>query len=71
MLRTAVPDEMQGSVYGVVGTITSTAPILGLTVVSIFADHWGAATVLEGVGILLLATGIIAITTLKSIRTYT
>ena len=33
MLRTAVPDEMQGSVYGVVGTITSTAPILGLTVV--------------------------------------
>lgn len=71
MLRTAVPDEMQGSVYGVVGTITSTAPILGLTVVSIFADQWGAAAVLEGVGILLLATGIIAITTLKSIRTYT
>lgn len=71
MLRTAVPDEMQGSVYGVVGTITSTAPILGLTVVSIFADHWGAAAVLEGVGMMLLATGIVAITTLKSIRTYT
>ncbi|MBB6022969.1 MFS family permease [Paenibacillus sp. JGP012] len=71
MLRTAVPDEMQGSVYGVVGTITSTAPILGLTVVSIFADQWGAATVLEGVGMMLLATGIVAITTLKSIRTYT
>jgi MFS family permease len=71
MLRTAVHDEMQGSVYGVVGTITSTAPILGLTVVSIFADHWGAAAVLEGVGMMLLATGIIAITTLKSIRTYT
>ncbi|WP_434752774.1 MFS transporter [Paenibacillus amylolyticus] len=71
MLRTAVPDEMQGSVYGVVGTITSTAPILGLTVVSIFADQWGAATVLESVGVLLLATGVVAITTLKSIRTYT
>ncbi|MCK6077970.1 MFS transporter [Paenibacillus silvae] len=71
MLRTAVPDEMQGSVYGVVGTITSTAPIMGLTVVSIFADYWGAVAVLEGVGMLLLAAGIIAMTTLKSIRTYT
>lgn len=41
MLRTAVPDELQGRVYGVVGTITSTAPILGLTVVSVLADQWG------------------------------
>ncbi|PKQ88685.1 MFS transporter [Paenibacillus sp. BGI2013] len=70
MLRTAVPDELQGRVYGVVGTITSTAPILGLTVVSVLADQWGAASVLQGVGILLLATGILAATTLKSIRTY-
>lgn len=70
MLRTAVPDELQGRIYGVVGTITSTAPILGLTVVSVMADQWGAATVLEGLGMLLLATGILAETTLKSIRTY-
>ncbi|WP_353882256.1 MFS transporter [Paenibacillus amylolyticus] len=70
MLRTDVPDELQGRVYGVVGTITSTAPILGLTIVSVLADQWGAASVLQGVGILLLATGILAATTLKSIRTY-
>lgn len=70
MLRTAVPDELQGRIYGVVGTITSTAPILGLTVVSVMADQWGAATVLEGLGMLLLATGILAATTLKSIRAY-
>ncbi|WP_433708057.1 hypothetical protein [Paenibacillus illinoisensis] len=70
MLRTAVPDELQGRIYGVVGTITSTAPILGLTVVSVMADQWGAAAVLEGLGMLLLATGILAATTLKSIRTY-
>ena len=70
MLRTAVPDELQGRIYGVVGTITSTAPILGLTVVSVMADQWGAAAVLEGLGMLLLATGVLAATTLKSIRTY-
>ncbi|WP_336781353.1 MFS transporter [Paenibacillus illinoisensis] len=70
MLRRAVPDELQGRIYGVVGTITSTAPILGLTVVSVMADQWGAAAVLEGLGMLLLATGILAATTFKSIRTY-
>lgn len=70
MMRAEVPDELQGRIYGVLGTITSTAPILGLTVVSVLADQWGAQTVLESLGALLLGVGIIAAAGLKSIRTY-
>ncbi|MFS0858190.1 MFS transporter [Paenibacillus taichungensis] len=70
MMRAEVPDELQGRIYGVLGTITSTAPILGLTVVSVLADQWGAQTVLESLGALLLVVGIIAAVGLKSIRTY-
>jgi MFS family permease len=70
MIRAEVPDELQGRIYGVLGTITSTAPILGLTVVSVLADQWGAQTVLESLGALLLVVGIIAAAGLKSIRTY-
>lgn len=70
MMRAEVPDELQGRIYGVLGTITSTAPILGLTVVSVLADQWGAQTVLESLGSLLLVVGIIAAAGLKSIRTY-
>ncbi|MGX1826685.1 MFS transporter [Paenibacillus taichungensis] len=70
MMRAEVPDELQGRIYGVLGTITSTAPILGLTVVSVLADQWGAQIVLESLGALLLVVGIIAAAGLKSIRTY-
>ncbi|QLG36757.1 MULTISPECIES: MFS transporter [unclassified Paenibacillus] len=70
MMRAEVPDELQGRIYGVLGTITSTAPILGLTVVSVLADQWGAQTVLESLGALLLVVGVIASAGLKSIRTY-
>ncbi|HBU84490.1 MAG TPA: MFS transporter [Paenibacillus sp.] len=70
MMRAEVPDELQGRIYGVLGTITSTAPILGLTVVSVLADQWGAQTVLESLGALLLVIGVIAAAGLKSIRTY-
>lgn len=70
MMRAEVPDELQGRIYGVLGTITSTAPILGLTLVSVMADQWGAQTVLESLGALLLVVGIIAVAGLKSIRTY-
>lgn len=70
MMRAEVPDELQGRIYGVLGTITSTAPILGLTVISVLADQWGAQTVLENLGALLLVIGVIAAAGLKSIRTY-
>ncbi|MDK8191257.1 MFS transporter [Paenibacillus sp. UMB7766-LJ446] len=70
MMRAEVPDELQGRIYGVLGTITSTAPILGLTVVSVLADQWGAQTVLESLGALLLVVGVVAAAGLKSIRTY-
>ncbi|KOY13087.1 MFS transporter [Paenibacillus xylanivorans] len=70
MMRAEVPDELQGRIYGVLGTITSTAPILGLTVVSVLADQWGAQAVLESLGALLLVVGVIAAAGLKSIRTY-
>ncbi|SDL14817.1 Predicted arabinose efflux permease, MFS family [Paenibacillus sp. OK060] len=70
MMRAEVPDELQGRIYGLLGTITSTAPILGLTVVSVLADQWGAQTVLESLGALLLVVGIIAAAGLKSIRNY-
>jgi hypothetical protein len=70
MMRAEVPDELQGRIYGVLGTITSTAPILGLTVVSVLADQWGAQAVLESLGALLLVIGVIAAAGLKSIRTY-
>jgi MFS family permease len=70
MMRAEVPDELQGRIYGVLGTITSTAPILGLTVVSVLADQWGAQAVLESLGALLLVIGVIAAVGLKSIRTY-
>ncbi|UPK44884.1 MFS transporter [Paenibacillus pabuli] len=70
MMRAEVPDELQGRIYGVLGTITSTAPILGLTVVSVLADQWGVQIVLESLGALLLVVGVIASLGLKSIRTY-
>ncbi|WP_405155339.1 MFS transporter [Paenibacillus sp. FSL K6-0108] len=70
MMRAEVPDELQGRIYGVLGTIISTAPILGLTVVSVLADQWGVQIVLESLGALLLVVGVIASLGLKSIRTY-
>ncbi|WP_339274107.1 MFS transporter [Paenibacillus sp. FSL W8-0426] len=70
MVRAEVPDELQGRVYGVMGTLTSTAPIIGLSVVSVWADRYGAPVVLEGLGALLLLTAFVMAVAMKPIRAY-
>jgi len=71
ILRTEVDVQLQGRIYGTLGSLSSIAPPIGLALSSVLADQYGASIVLacNGVGMLLL--GIMVTLCMRRIRTYT
>lgn len=70
ILRLEVSEELQGRVFGVLGSIMSVAPSIGLAVVSYYADFFSPGRVMLTIGILLFLFAIFAVTKLSVIRTY-
>ncbi|MNE64547.1 hypothetical protein D3C80_1599640 [compost metagenome] len=70
ILRLEVPEELQGRMFGVLGSLMSVAPPLGLAVFSAGADVFGVSQVLAAAGALLSLFGTAAVLTLKQIRRY-
>ncbi|WP_339797203.1 MFS transporter [Paenibacillus sp. FSL R5-0744] len=70
ILRLEVSEDIQGRVFGVLGSIMSVAPSLGLTAVSFLSDHFSPAPVMGSIGVLLLLFALLTLTKLKVIRNY-
>lgn len=70
MMRLEVSEELQGRVFGIIGSLMSVAPSAGLVVASSSADRFGAANVMFVIGLLLLLFAIAAVTRLEKIRSY-
>lgn len=70
ILRLEVSEDIQGRVFGVLGSIMSVAPSLGLTAVSFLSDHYSPAPVMGSIGVLLLLFALLTLTKLKVIRNY-
>lgn len=70
ILRLEVSEEIQGRVFGVLGSIMSVAPSLGLTAVSYLSDLVSPGPVMGWIGILLLLFALSAFAKLKVIRNY-
>ncbi|MNO27302.1 putative multidrug-efflux transporter [compost metagenome] len=70
ILRLEISEEIQGRVFGVLGSIMSVAPSIGLTVVSYLSDYFSPGPVMGSIGLLLLLFAAYASTKLKIIRGY-
>ena len=70
ILRLEVSEELQGRVFGVLGSIMSVAPSVGLGIASYYADIFSSNAVMFTIGGLLLTFGICAIAKLSVIRNY-
>ncbi|MNI70572.1 hypothetical protein D3C73_1263940 [compost metagenome] len=70
ILRLEVPDELQGRMFGVLGSLMSVAPPLGLAVFSAGADRFGVSSVMLTAGLLLTLFGISCVLKLEQIRKY-
>lgn len=70
ILRLEVSEELQGRVFGVMGSIMTIAPSIGLAIVSYYADYFSPDRVMLCVGILLFLFAIFAVTKLSVIRKY-
>ncbi|WP_379134285.1 MFS transporter [Paenibacillus sp. sgz500958] len=70
ILRLEVPEDLQGRMFGVLGSLMSVAPPLGLAVFSSSADLFGPSSVMLAVGVMLLVFGIWAYHELRFIREY-
>jgi MFS transporter, DHA3 family, macrolide efflux protein len=70
ILRLEVPEDLQGRMFGVLGSLMSVAPPLGLAVFSASADHFGASETMLAAGLILFLFGTGAAVGLKVIREY-
>lgn len=70
IMRLEVASELQGRMFGILGSLTSIAPPIGLAISSFFADIYGPALILTLNGIGLLGSAMIVAFFLSSIRTY-
>jgi DHA3 family macrolide efflux protein-like MFS transporter len=70
ILRLEVSEDIQGRVFGVLGSIMSVAPSIGLTAVSSLSDLFSPGPVMGSIGVLLLLFALSTITKLKVIRNY-
>jgi DHA3 family macrolide efflux protein-like MFS transporter len=70
ILRLEVSEELQGRVFGLLGSIMSIAPSLGLAIASYYADVFSSNVVMFLIGGLLFLFGIFAIARLTAIRKY-
>lgn len=70
ILRLEVSEELQGRVFGMLSSIMSVAPSLGLTAASFFSDRYGSAPVMGTIGVLLLLFALTACRCFQVIRSY-
>lgn len=70
ILRLEVSQELQGRVFGILGSLNSVVPSLGLIVASFFADLYGADTILLYSGAALTILAFILFYTLVEIKRY-
>lgn len=70
ILRLEVPEDLQGRMFGVLGSLMSVGPPLGLAVFSASADHFGASGTMLAAGLILFLFGTGAAVGLKVIREY-
>lgn len=70
ILRLEISEEIQGRVFGVLGSIMSVAPSIGLTLVSYLSDYFSPGPVMGSIGLLLFLFALYASTRLKIIRGY-
>ncbi|UHA74974.1 MFS transporter [Paenibacillus sp. 481] len=70
ILRLEISEELQGRVFGIMGSLISVMPSVGLVVASYFADIYGAGSVMRVIGIILLLFALVAVVKLKEIRNY-
>ncbi|OMF28197.1 MFS transporter [Paenibacillus sp. FSL H8-0259] len=70
ILRLEISEEIQGRVFGVLGSIMSVAPSIGLTLVSYLSDFFSPGPVMGSIGLLLFLFALYASTRLKIIRGY-
>ncbi|GGF92232.1 MFS transporter [Paenibacillus albidus] len=70
LLRLEISEEIQGRVFGVLGSIMSVAPSIGLTAVSYLSDLFSPGPVMGSIGLLLLLFAIAAYSRLTVIRNY-
>lgn len=70
ILRLEVSQELQGRVFGTLGSLMSVFPSIGLVIASFFADFYGSSSVMFIIGCILLLFGIVASTRLREIRDY-
>lgn len=70
ILRLEVPEELQGRMFGVLGSLMSVAPPMGLALFSSGADQFGVSQVMLIAGLLLCLFGFGSVLKLKHIRNY-
>lgn len=70
ILRLEVSEELQGRVFGTLGSFMSVTPSIGLVIASYAADRYGAGAVVFVIGLLLSLFGIAALLSFKHIRKY-
>lgn len=70
LLRVAIEPSLQGRVFGLLGTLTSIAPPIGLAVFSALSDAFGPAIVMMYSGVAMLITGCATYIGLRSMREY-
>jgi len=66
-LRVAISPELQGRVFGLLGTLTSLAPPAGLAIFSALSDLYGPAAVITASGILLLLISCFMLTRMRTL----
>ncbi|OMF37828.1 MFS transporter [Paenibacillus sp. FSL H8-0548] len=70
VLRAAIDPSMQGRVFGLIGTITSVAPPVGLALFSTLSDIYGPAIIIAISGAAMLLMGTLAYSRMKAIRDF-
>ncbi|MNE52705.1 enterobactin exporter EntS [compost metagenome] len=70
ILRLEVPEELQGRMFGVLGSLMSVAPPMGLALFSAGSDAFGVASVMFAAGLLLCLFGLGSVLKLEHIRKY-
>jgi MFS family permease len=65
LLQKSVPDRFRGRIFGAYGAACALAMLAGQAIASFMGDRLGVVTVMNGVGILFLAAGLLALALLR------
>jgi len=70
ILRVAIEPSLQGRVFGLLGSLTSVAPPIGLALYSALSDLYGPAIIITYSGAAMLIMGLAAYLGMKEIRRF-